>query len=162
MVSIRREDIPSRHSSTVVPCLRNSQEGWIKLGERCCVPISIARMLDEVPWCSVASSFLLWHASWHFGHDVASLQGFRRKKQGEGAAKLASCLFYSNWATVTAVWQCALLWQLPAAMQLVAKTIGSRWLCPIVPWNSFKLKRWSIVLVADSLQENETPCILVL
>lgn len=93
---------------------------------------------------------------WYSGHDLA-LQGFGRKKQWRGAMKLAGCFI----VTVTAVWHCA-LWQLPAAILLVAKTIGSRWLCPIVPWNSFTLKRWNIVLVADSLQENETPCTVIL
>lgn len=96
----------------------------------------------------LASPFLLWHAQWHF----------ERCKVKKWWSYLSVCFI----ASATAVWQCAFLWQPPAAMQLVAKTIGSRWLCPIVPWNSFKLKRWSIVLVADSLQENETPCILIL
>lgn len=74
-----------------------------------------------------------WMRSLTFAMPVAlwphsTLQGFWEEEAMQRSSE--ACCFL---AALTDVWQCALLWQQPAAMLSLAKTIGSRWLCPILP-----------------------------
>lgn len=82
---------------------------------------------------------------WYFGHIQPS--GIWEEEAMQRSSEACWLI-----AALTDVWQCAVLWQQPAAVLPLAKTIGSRWLCPILPWNSFKLKKieyytWSWFIV---------------
>lgn len=106
-----------------------------------------------------------WMRSLTFAMPVAlwphsTLQGFWEEEAMQRSSE--ACCFL---AALTDVWQCALLWQQPAAMLSLAKTIGSRWLCPILPWNSFKLKKieyctwsWFLRRKWDSLHSDFISC----
>lgn len=93
---------------------------------------------------------------WYFGHVLA----FRDLGGGSSGEEHRSLLLYSSSSRCMAT--CCTL---AAPVLLIAKTIGSRWLCPILPWNSFKLKKleyctcsWFIARKWDSLYSDFINC----